>query len=105
MANQWNWSREYRDSVDHLLDVDQVENVASFENPIIIKHNTLTRLIINSTDVLHSLGLPSLGIKLDAIPGRLNTTSFERCLGIVNGSCYELCGRGHRVMPVQLLVL
>lgn len=105
ISNQWNWQREFEDRNDHLLDVDQVENIASYENPIVIQQKTPTRFIINRTDVLHSLGLPALGIKLDAIPGRLNATILEaRLIGIIPGSCFELCGRGHRVIPIQLLV-
>jgi len=91
--------------VDHLLDVDQLENVASYENPVLLKINTPTRVVVGSTDVLHSLGLPALGVKLDATPGRLNATVTESYLiGVIPGSCYELCGRGHRVIPIQLVV-
>lgn len=58
------------------------------------------------TDVLHSLGIPGLGIKLDSVPGRLNSLVIEtQDTGLFPGACYELCGRGHRVIPVRVLVL
>lgn len=62
------------------------------------------RIILTRRDVLHSLGFSSLGIKLDSVPGRLNAVNLElKGLGLVVGSCYELCGSGHRAIPLFLL--
>jgi len=58
------------------------------------------------TDVLHSLGMPRIGFKLDSVPGRLNSIIADVSrIGVHVGSCYELCGRGHRVIPVTFLVV
>jgi len=66
----------------------------------------LSRILVTRTDVLHSLGVPGLGVKLDLAPGRLNATIVEIVgPGLHVGSCFELCGRGHRVMPINLVAL
>lgn len=106
IGNQWNWQRETETEVnDHLLDPDEVDNLGSFEVPIIIVRG-VSRIIVARTDVLHSLGLPRLGLKLDAVPGRLNMTTVETSApGLFVGSCFELCGRGHSAMPINVLSL
>jgi cytochrome c oxidase subunit 2 len=75
-----------------LLDVD---------NRLVVPADCHIRLIITSSDVLHSFAVPSLGIKLDACPGRLNQVSFlaERT-GVFYGQCSELCGVYHGFMPI-----
>jgi cytochrome c oxidase subunit 2 len=61
------------------------------------------RLIITSMDTLHSFALPSLGVKVDAVPGRLNTIDvFIYRMGIFYGQCSEICGVGHGFMPICL---
>jgi len=105
--NQWNWQRETfaAEEVDHLLDSDRLDNVGSYETPITIIRRT-SRIIVARTDVLHSLGIPGIGLKLDSIPGRLNSVVTDAIvIGVFPGSCYELCGRGHRVIPITLVVL
>ena len=73
------------------------------DNRIIVPVNTTIRLIVTSSDVIHSFGVPSLGLKLDAIPGRLNQTSFfiDRP-GVYYGQCSELCGILHGFMPIVI---
>jgi cytochrome c oxidase subunit 2 len=106
ISNQWNWQRETRDVVDHLLDSEAVDLLAAYETPIILKSDTITRVITISTDVLHSLGIPRLGIKLDAMPARISITILESDIqGSFVGSCYELCGRGHSSIPLHVLCL
>jgi len=76
----------------------------AYENPLLIKEDEETRFLIISSDVLHSLGIPSLGMKLDANPGRISTRIVQSSnRGIFMGSCYELCGRGHSAMPIRIL--
>jgi heme/copper-type cytochrome/quinol oxidase subunit 2 len=105
IRNQWNWQREQVDSVDHLLDSEQLFSRGSFESPILSEIGSV-RVVLRRTDVLHSLGVPRLGVKLDSVPGRLNTTTSDITrLGLFLGSCYELCGRGHRVIPISWLVI
>jgi len=104
ISNQWNWQRERTERVDHLLDSERVDLVSSFESPLILKRGVDTRILTIRTDVLHSLGVPSLGVKLDAAPGRIRITVLESSIpGLFLGSCYELCGRGHRAMPLYFL--
>jgi len=106
VRNQWNWQREVVDVVDHLLDSDRVEVIAAYESPVLLKRIQDTRVITVRTDVLHSLGLPRLGVKLDASPGRIRTTIIKTFSpGVYLGSCYELCGRGHRAMPIHILAV
>jgi len=106
IRNQWNWQRECSESVDHLLDSESVEVRTSYESPILVNRRKSTRFLTIRTDVLHSLGIPRLGIKLDTSPGRIRITIIEASLpGVFLGSCYELCGRGHRAIPIHILCL
>jgi len=105
--NQWNWQREsgLYEEADHLLDRDDVDNVGSYENPLCLLRG-FSRFLVARTDVLHSLGIPRVGIKLDSIPGRLNSLITEvSVIGRFQGSCYELCGSGHRVMPITIVII
>lgn len=71
------------------------------DNYLVLPINTSIRLLISSTDVIHSFAVPSLGLKMDAIPGRLNSLGF-----VINrestfyGGCSELCGALHHAMPI-----
>jgi len=107
LRNQWNWqSIILEEPVDHIMDLVRMDNVSLFERPLVLKANSIQRLLVTRTDVLHSLGMPSLGIKLDSMPGRLNTTVRDLAgQGLLQGSCYELCGRGHSIMPFYTLVV
>ena len=77
-----------------LLDVD---------NKVIVPVDTHIRLIVTGADVIHSWAVPSLGIKIDAVPGRLNQTSIlaERT-GTFYGQCSEICGVYHGFMPIAI---
>nr|YP_009346437.1 cytochrome c oxidase subunit II [Paralongidorus litoralis]AOT84248.1 cytochrome c oxidase subunit II [Paralongidorus litoralis] len=105
-SNQWNWmSESMEEESDHLLDVEDIAFLESFETPVTMPSSTTCRIVLTSTDVLHSLGMPSLGLKLDSIPGRLNSTVLSMTsIGVSNGSCYELCGSGHSAMPISFFV-
>uniref|UniRef100_A0ACB8GE56 Cytochrome c oxidase subunit 2 n=2 Tax=Sphaerodactylus townsendi TaxID=933632 RepID=A0ACB8GE56_9SAUR len=75
-----------------LLEVDH-RMVVPIESPI--------RILISAEDVLHSWAVPALGIKTDAIPGRLNQTTFITTLpGLFYGQCSEICGSNHSFMPI-----
>ena len=82
---------------DYLLKVD---------NPLVVPVNRKIRIITTASDVIHSFGVPSLGIKQDAIPGFVRDTWFraER-VGDFYGQCYELCGKEHAYMPIHVKVL
>lgn len=71
------------------------------DNRVIVPVDTHVRVIVTAADVLHSWAVPSLGVKLDAIPGRLNQTSFlANREGIFYGQCSEICGVNHAFMPI-----
>jgi cytochrome c oxidase subunit 2 len=73
------------------------------DNRVVLPFNILTRFIISSADVLHSWAIPSLGIKVDAIPGRLNQICTLRLVPqILYGQCSEICGANHRFIPIVL---
>lgn len=106
IRNQWNWQRETLDVLDHLLDSEKLDELRSYDYPFLLPLKEVSRIIVSRRDVLHSLGFPGLGVKLDSSPGRLNVTTVETSsLGLLIGSCYELCGRGHRAMPIYTLVV
>jgi cytochrome c oxidase subunit 1 len=74
--------------------------------PLLLPQNTHIRILISSTDVLHSWSVPVFGIKVDAVPGRLNQISlFSKSQGIFYGQCSELCGINHAFMPIEVYVL
>jgi cytochrome c oxidase subunit 2 len=107
IRNQWNWQREVDEEItDHLLDIDVSDILAAYETPIVTFVGLDNRVITIRTDVLHSLGLPKMGIKLDAAPGRIRRSTFNNLVpGVVVGSCYELCGSGHRAIPINVLAI
>ena len=77
--------------------------VLEVDNRLIIPINTNVRILITAADVLHSFTIPSLGIKADAIPGRLNQVNFLASRpGIFYGQCSELCGTNHSFMPIVI---
>lgn len=105
ISNQWNWQTDQKDfEINHVLDMEKVDELSGYENPIVLPSSKIVRILLTRTDVLHSLGMPALALKLDRAPGRLNAVAFE-AIGhsLLAGSCYELCGRGHRAMPIYML--
>ncbi len=73
------------------------------DNRVVIPILTETRIIICRADVLHSWTIPSIGIKVDANPGRLNIISFvSNIIGLFYGQCREICGANHRFIPICL---
>ncbi len=74
--------------------------------PLFLPKNTHVRLLITSSDVLHSWAVPAFGVKLDAVPGRLNQTSlYLKNTGTFYGQCSELCGVNHAFMPIEVYVV
>lgn len=76
------------------------------DKPVHIFYKNPVTFLVTSSDVIHSFSLPEIGLKIDAIPGRINQVSYypDR-LGIFVGYCTELCGAGHAYMPVVMEVL
>nr|YP_009469094.1 cytochrome c oxidase subunit II [Armillifer grandis]AVC55708.1 cytochrome c oxidase subunit 2 [Armillifer grandis] len=108
MGHQWYWSYEYSDFKNIQFDSYMIPNnpllrLLDTNNRLTLPFSTLTRLLISSHDVLHSWTMPSLGAKIDAIPGRLNQlTIFIQRPGIFFGQCSEICGINHSFMPISL---
>lgn len=77
-----------------LLDVD---------NRLVVPYRVRTKCLVSSSDVLHSWTVPALGVKADAVPGRLNQLAiFLEAPGVYFGQCSEICGANHRFMPIVL---
>ena len=71
------------------------------DNKLIVPVDTHIRVVVTATDVLHCWAVPSLGVKIDAVPGRLNQTSFIALReGKFYGQCSEICGANHAFMPI-----
>nr|UBR43339.1 cytochrome c oxidase subunit 2 [Chelonus formosanus]UJM44021.1 cytochrome c oxidase subunit II [Chelonus formosanus] len=111
LGHQWYWSYEYSDFKDLLFDsymISDLENSDSFrlmdvDNRVVLPNNMNIRFLISSMDVIHSWTLPSLGFKVDAIPGRLNQIMMNSfIMGLKYGQCSEICGMNHSFMPIVL---
>lgn len=75
-------------------------------HPLVLPKFTHIRFLVTSDDVIHSWAVPSLGIKIDAVPGRLNQVhTLIKKSGVFYGQCSELCGVNHAFMPIQILAL
>lgn len=76
------------------------------DNELVVPVNTTVRVHVTAADVLHAFAVPSFGVKIDAVPGRLNETWFNaRKTGIYYGQCSELCGKDHAYMPIAVRVV
>jgi cytochrome c oxidase subunit 2 len=115
IGHQWYWSYECGDKCQNLKEIhrfDSYMRVVPFENflrllevdtNVILPIKTSIRVLITSSDVLHSWAIPSLGIKLDACPGRLNQVhAYILRAGIFYGQCSEICGTNHGFMPIVI---
>nr|YP_010579431.1 cytochrome c oxidase subunit II [Lepidurus couesii]UNY33513.1 cytochrome c oxidase subunit 2 [Lepidurus couesii] len=110
MGHQWYWSYEYSDFTNIEFDSymtpaqDLLTNefrLLDVDNRLVVPFNTQIRLLVTAADVLHSWTIPSLGVKVDAIPGRLNQLSlFVNRPGLFFGQCSEICGANHSFMPI-----
>jgi len=94
-------------SFDSYLDVD-VEygrmRLLKTDNEIYLPVNQNVRVLVTSSDVIHSWAIPALGVKVDACPGRINQVSlFINRVGVYWGQCSELCGINHAFMPIQII--
>ncbi len=114
-AAQWYWQYSYGDyngsegiTFDSFMiaeeDLEEGDyRRLSVDNALILPINTSIRMIVTSNDVIHSFAVPSLGVKIDAMPGRLNTIGFTiNRPTILYGQCSELCGVLHSAMPIQI---
>lgn len=112
VGHQWYWSYEYSDFLDiefdsYIVPTDDLEfgdfRLLEVDHRVILPTQTDVRVLVTSADVIHSWAIPSLGIKADAIPGRLNQISFYvKYPGVFYGQCSEICGANHSFIPIVL---
>nr|AAP14650.1 cytochrome c oxidase subunit II [Pachypsylla venusta] len=110
LGHQWFWSYEYNDfnniEFDSYMNPESTLRLLEVDNSTPMPLNCQTRLIASSFDVLHSWTVPSMGIKMDATPGRLNQMSlFTNRTGSFFGQCSEICGINHSFMPIVVDVI
>jgi cytochrome c oxidase subunit 2 len=106
-GHQWYWSYEYPDhggvAIDANLNWEAAgeQRLLETDNHVVVPVNTRVRLLTTADDVIHAWAMPSFGVKLDSVPGRVNETWFEVLReGVFYGQCSELCGNGHAYMPI-----
>jgi cytochrome c oxidase subunit II len=129
-GNSWYWDIEYPNegmddislSATMLKEADQLPEdkykdsrqalkpneprLLAVDYDMVVPVDTTVRVQVTSSDVIHAFAMPSIGVKIDAVPGRLNETWFNaRAEGIYYGQCSELCGKDHAFMPVALRVV
>nr|WOE91078.1 cytochrome c oxidase subunit 2 [Morbakka sp. MKL-2023] len=112
VGHQWYWSYEYSDYGDdsiefdsYMVPVDDLREgdlrLLEVDNHFVVPAQCNVRVLVTGADVLHSFAVPSLGVKIDAVPGRLNQTSFfSKRAGVFYGQCSEICGANHSFMPI-----
>jgi cytochrome c oxidase subunit 2 len=113
-GKQWFWSYSYPDSkfeFDSLMLQDKDRKpgqprLLAVDNEMVVPVNKVVKVLVTGADVIHSFAVPSFGIKIDAIPGRLNETWFKaEREGMYYGQCSQLCGRDHAFMPIAVHVV
>nr|ALJ10664.1 cytochrome c oxidase subunit II [Pseudoeurycea tenchalli] len=110
IGHQWYWSYEFTNYENLMFDSYMMPTqdllpgqfrLLEVDNRMIVPIDSPVRMLISAEDVLHSWTVPSMGIKTDAIPGRLNQTTFISSRpGIFYGQCSEICGANHSFMPI-----
>ena len=107
IGHQWYWRYKIDGvlslEIDSYLDSERIIRLIDVDNRVVVPVQENIRASITSRDVLHSWSLPSLGVKIDAIPGRLNQFVFIVILNsIIHGQCREICGVNHSFIPIVL---
>ncbi len=104
------WSYAYPDNgkfeFDSLLAADKQPRLLGVDNEMVVPVNKVVRVQVTGADVIHAFAMPAFGVKIDAIPGRLNETWFKATkTGMFYGQCSELCGKDHAFMPIAVRVV
>nr|QRV62551.1 cytochrome c oxidase subunit 2 [Hydroporus submuticus] len=112
IGHQWYWSYEYSDFKklefdSYMIPTNELMNnefrLLDVDNRVVLPFNSQIRILVSAMDVLHSWTIPSLGVKIDATPGRLNQTNFfMNRPGLFYGQCSEICGANHSFMPIVI---
>nr|FAA04171.1 TPA: cytochrome c oxidase subunit II [Bdellodrilus illuminatus] len=115
VGHQWYWSYEYSNFNlepydSYMINENDLTNsdfrLLEVDNRLILPYGLTSQLLISASDVLHSWAIPSLGLKLDAAPGRLNQTCFKPLIyGLLYGQCSEICGVNHSFMPISIEII
>jgi cytochrome c oxidase subunit 2 len=111
-GKQWYWSYSYPDNGQFEFDSLMLKEgerkegqprLLAVDNEMVVPVNKTVRVITTGSDVIHSFAVPSFGIKIDAVPGRINETWFTATReGVYYGQCSELCGKNHAFMPIAV---
>ena len=114
-GKQWFWTYSYPDNgnfeFDSLIVAEKdlkpgQPRLLTVDNEMVVPVNKVVHVQVIGADVIHSFAVPSFGIKIDAVPGRLNETWFKAtALGMFYGQCSELCGKDHAFMPISVRVV
>ncbi len=115
-GQQWFWEYDYPDNKLHITSVmlkdDELKGdqprLLSVDNELVVPVDKVVRVQVTAeaTGVIHAFAIPSFGIKIDAVPGRLNETWFKATReGMYYGQCSELCGKDHAFMPIAVRVV
>lgn len=114
-GNTWYWTHEYPDQDGLTFDSRMIPEsdlkpgqlrLLSVDNEVVVPVDKVVRLVVTSSDVLHNWAMPAFGVKMDAVPGRLNEVWFKpEKTGKFYGQCSELCGVGHAFMPITVRVV
>jgi cytochrome c oxidase subunit 2 len=114
-GKQWFWTYAYPDNGNFQFDsllVPEKElkpgqmRLLAVDNEMVVPVNKVVHVLVTGADVIHSFNVPSFGIRIDAIPGRINETWFKATKeGVFYGQCSELCGKDHAFMPIAVHVV
>ena len=114
-GHEWYWSYSYPDNGGFEFDSSIVKDadlkgdqprLLTADNELVVPVNKNVHVLTTGADVIHSFAVPSFGIKIDAIPGRINETWFKATReGLYHGQCSELCGKNHAFMPINVRVV
>nr|ANB32212.1 cytochrome c oxidase subunit II [Odontamblyopus sp. ZL-2016]WMT11933.1 cytochrome c oxidase subunit II [Odontamblyopus sp. DK-2022] len=112
IGHQWYWTYEYTDYQEFSFDSYMVPTqdltpgmfrLLDVDHRMVVPTEAPVRVLVTAEDVLHSWAVPALGVKMDAVPGRLNQTAFITSRpGVFYGQCSEICGANHSFMPIAV---
>jgi len=114
-GKQWFWSYNYPDNGDFEFDSLMLSEkelkpgqprLLAVDNEMVVPVNKVVHVLVTGADVIHSFVVPSFGVRIDAVPGRINDTWFKATAeGMFYGQCSELCGKDHSFMPIAVRVV
>ncbi len=121
-GNQWNWDYEYQLEEPFSFnaamlqegqrteygkeDMGAYPRLLAVDNEIVVPVDATVRVLVTASDVIHAFAMPAFGVKVDAVPGRINETWFKATReGLYYGQCSELCGKDHAYMPIAIRVV